>query len=89
MKSVSLEEMAVLLKKMDNYRIIYHIRPDGDCIGSAYALALSLQSVIFNSSAPCRQAPRRKTTDLSCLKNKRMGNPTSLVMRKRLEISVI
>ena len=45
MKSVSLEEMAVLLKKMDNYRIIYHIRPDGDCIGSAYALALSLQSI--------------------------------------------
>ena len=45
MKSISLEEMAVLLKKMDNYRIIYHIRPDGDCIGSAYALALSLQSI--------------------------------------------
>ena len=45
MKSVFLEEMAVLLKKMDNYRIIYHIRPDGDCIGSAYALALSLQSI--------------------------------------------
>ena len=45
MKSVSLEEMAVLLKKMDNYRIIYHIRPDGDCIGSAYALALSFHSI--------------------------------------------
>ncbi len=45
MKSVSLEEMAILLKNMDNYRIIYHIRPDGDCIGSAYALALSLQSI--------------------------------------------
>ena len=34
-KLITLEKMAVLLKKMDNYRIIYHIRPDGDCIGSA------------------------------------------------------
>lgn len=33
------------LQKYDEYRIVYHIRPDGDCIGSAYALCLALQSM--------------------------------------------
>lgn len=42
---VSLKEMAEKLKEYNEYRIIYHIRPDGDCIGSAYALCLALQAI--------------------------------------------
>lgn len=42
---ISLQELAEQLKASDNYRIVYHIRPDGDCIGSAFALALGLQSI--------------------------------------------
>lgn len=38
------EQMAGELKKYNEFRIIYHIRPDGDCIGSSYALALALQA---------------------------------------------
>ena len=42
MKNISIQEMAKLFELHNEYRIIYHIRPDGDCIGSAYALALHL-----------------------------------------------
>ena len=42
---VSLSEFADKLKGYDDFEIVYHIRPDGDCIGSSYALALGLQSV--------------------------------------------
>lgn len=41
----TLELMAEELKKYSEYRIVYHIRPDGDCIGSAYALALALKKL--------------------------------------------
>lgn len=45
MAQVTLRQMAALLKEQGPYRIVYHIRPDGDCIGSAYALAMALQSI--------------------------------------------
>lgn len=37
--------MDLLKDTNKNYIIFYHIRPDGDCIGSAYALAAYLQSI--------------------------------------------
>lgn len=43
--NVTIEQMTEQLKTCKEIRIIYHIRPDGDCIGSAYALALALQSL--------------------------------------------
>lgn len=42
---ISIQELAEKLKEYDEYRIVYHIRPDGDCIGSSFALALALQSI--------------------------------------------
>ncbi len=42
---ISIEKMAEKLKEHKEYKIIYHIRPDGDCIGSTHALALALQSI--------------------------------------------
>ena len=42
---ISIREMAEKLKDYDNYCIVYHIRPDGDCTCSSYALAVALQSV--------------------------------------------
>lgn len=41
----SIEQMAEELKKYQEFRIVYHIRPDGDCIGSSFALALALKSI--------------------------------------------
>ncbi len=43
--NVTIREMAEKLKCYDEYAIVYHIRPDGDCIGSSFALALGLQSI--------------------------------------------
>lgn len=45
--------------------IVYHIRPDGDCIGSAYALATALQSIGVRTAVtgrdPVPKAFRRLT----------------------------
>lgn len=43
--NVSIKEMAEKLRLYDEFVIVYHIRPDGDCIGSSFALALGLQSL--------------------------------------------
>lgn len=43
--NVALNEMAKKMGLYDEYVIVYHIRPDGDCIGSSFALALGLQSL--------------------------------------------
>ena len=42
---ITLQEMARKMREYDEFMIVYHIRPDGDCIGSSYALALALQSI--------------------------------------------
>lgn len=42
---ISLKEMAEKILSYDEFTIVYHIRPDGDCIGSSFALALGLQSI--------------------------------------------
>lgn len=42
---ITIKETAKKLKEYDNYCIVYHIRPDGDCIGSSFALALVLKSI--------------------------------------------
>ncbi|MDE6779946.1 MAG: DHH family phosphoesterase, partial [Ruminococcus sp.] len=43
--NVTIKEMAEKMRDFDEYVIVYHIRPDGDCIGSSFALALALQSI--------------------------------------------
>ena len=40
----TLKEVAAKLLACEEVCIVYHIRPDGDCIGSAYALATALQA---------------------------------------------
>lgn len=42
---ISIEKMAEKLKEYKEFEIIYHIRPDGDCIGSSFALALALRLI--------------------------------------------
>lgn len=41
---MTFNEIAQHLLRCREICIVYHIRPDGDCIGSAYALAIALQS---------------------------------------------
>lgn len=42
--NITIKEMAEKLREYNEFRIVYHIRPDGDCIGSSFALALALKS---------------------------------------------
>lgn len=48
--NISIEQMTAEMKKYREFIIVYHVRPDGDCIGSSYALALALKA----SGARCR-----------------------------------
>lgn len=44
-KELNLEQLCLYLKEHDDYIILTHISPDGDTLGSAYALALGLLSM--------------------------------------------
>lgn len=50
---ISLKRMAEELGKHDSYRIYYHKQPDGDAIGSAFALALGLRSAGHRCAVFC------------------------------------
>ena len=41
----TIQTIAGVLKQVHSCRIFYHIKPDGDAVGSSHALALALQSL--------------------------------------------
>lgn len=45
MKQITLNEVASLLSEHDNFKILTHTYPDGDCLGSGYALAFALRKL--------------------------------------------
>lgn len=56
---MTINEVAALLLKHDNYEIITHHYPDGDCLGCGYALCLALQQLgkharVVNTDLPER-----------------------------------
>lgn len=42
---MTIKEIATILLANDNFEILTHRHPDGDCLGSGYALCLALQSL--------------------------------------------
>lgn len=45
MEQITLNEVASLLSEHDNFKILTHSYPDGDCLGSGYALAFALRKL--------------------------------------------
>lgn len=45
MKAITLEQIAEILREHDNYLILMHKSPDGDAVGSAYALCMALRKM--------------------------------------------
>lgn len=45
MREITLNEVASLLSEHDDFKILTHSYPDGDCLGSGYALALALRKL--------------------------------------------
>lgn len=45
MQMITLDEVAALLKENNDFKILTHIYPDGDTLGSAYALAFALRKL--------------------------------------------
>lgn len=78
---ITINEMAKRLHDYDEYRIVYHIRPDGDCIGTAYALCLALQAmgkkcdVVGTHPVPDQQC---EMTD--CVRMDAIGNPVYIAV---------
>ena len=50
---LTVKDVADFLKKNDNYRILCHQNPDGDTIGSAFALASALSKIGKNAHICC------------------------------------
>ncbi len=55
-KELNLAELCEYIKTHDDYIILTHISPDGDTLGSAYALALGLLSVGKRAFVVCNDA---------------------------------
>lgn len=45
MRQITLDEIASLLRENDKFKILTHSYPDGDCLGSGYALARMLRKL--------------------------------------------
>lgn len=57
---MTLQQVCQFLKKHDRYIILTHISPDGDTLGSAYALALGLESIGKKAYVVCNDEIPRK-----------------------------
>lgn len=53
MKKIDVKECALLLKEFDNYLILTHRNPDGDTLGSAFALKRTLDKMGKKSFVKC------------------------------------
>lgn len=53
MNNVSFQEIAKILRENNNFYILTHISPDGDTLGSAFALCLALQKINKNAKVLC------------------------------------
>lgn len=59
------KEIATLLKSFDTITLLTHIRPDGDTLGSAYALFYALKSLNKNVKVVCESEISKRYTYLS------------------------
>ncbi len=57
MTNNSLTEVAIALKRAKNIAIVSHIRPDGDAVGSGFALCLALKNAGKNAYMLCEEEP--------------------------------
>lgn len=57
---ITLEQMAEELTKHKEYRIYCHLEPDGDAVGTAYALGLALRSHGAKCEVFCGSEPDKK-----------------------------
>lgn len=55
-KAVSCEQAARLLKENDNYTVLTHAHPDGDTLGSGFALCEGLRSIGKKANVVCPDA---------------------------------
>lgn len=53
MRKIDVKECAALLKEFDNYLILTHRNPDGDTLGSAFALKRALAAMDKKSTVRC------------------------------------
>ena len=53
MTAITLEQAAQILREHDNYLVLMHKSPDGDAVGSAYALCRALRSIGKKANPLC------------------------------------
>ncbi len=58
---INLYELSGYLKDHDNYEILTHAYPDGDTLGSGFALCLALQQIGKNARVITTNIPSKFT----------------------------
>lgn len=53
MEKTTLADIADYLEDRDDFAVYYHINPDGDAVGSAFALVMALKAMKKNACAVC------------------------------------
>ena len=73
---LSLEEISKILNKNDNFCILTHQYPDGDTLGSAFALCIALQNmgkkakVFMTENFNAKAIAQRFVDECAALKNR-------------------
>lgn len=55
---MTIKEIASILKQNDNFEILTHNYPDGDCLGSGYALCMALRQLGKNANVITTDKPK-------------------------------
>lgn len=74
MTNNSLVEVAALLKKSRSVAVACHVRPDGDALGSAFALVIALKNAGKNAYMLCEDTPPERL----CIFSTMSGSYTAL-----------
>ena len=75
MNNVSLRAVAEEIKKYNEFVIYFHIHPDGDAVGSAYALMLGLRSMGCRANAVCADKLPKVYSDVESISTDEVVSP--------------
>ncbi len=78
---ITLEKISEIIKAKNNFYILTHIHPDGDAIGSAYALAKAIQKMGKNAKVLCSNPiPEKLKFICNYVKNQKFESETIITV---------
>ncbi len=76
---IDILKAADMLRGMNDVGVLVHANPDGDCLGSGYALCLIMRSIGKRARVLCSDVPGKKFTDIFSVHDTEQFEPASYV----------